>query len=188
MCVSINRNGLFAVESSKKTDEFLHLFAAAQPRVYAYIRTLLPTGREDAEEVLQETSVVLWEKFEEFKPGTNFVAWACRIAYYKALQFRQKQSRFPLVLSHELTDLVSQESISRVDADDSRSQALEKCLKKLKLKDRELLSLRYRQDGTAKAAAEAIGRGVESVRHSLIRIRLALLECVRRTLAAEVRP
>jgi len=173
------------MECSKKTDEFLRLFAAAQPRVYGYIRTLLPTSREDADEVLQETSVVLWEKFEEFKPGTNFVAWACRIAYYKTLKFRQQQSRLPLALSHELADLVSQESLSWLEAEDSRWRALEKCLEKLKSKDRELLNLRYRQDGTAKMAAEAIGRSVESVRHSLIRIRLALLECVRRTLAAE---
>jgi len=172
------------MESSKKTDEFLRLFAAAQPGVYGYIRTLLPTNREDADEVLQETSVVLWEKFEEFEPDTNFVAWACRIAYYK---FHHQQSKLPLAFSRELNDLVSQESLSRIDAEDSRWQTLEECLEKLKLKDRELLSLRYRQDGTAKAAAEAIGRSVESVRNSLIRIRLALLQCVRRTLAAEDR-
>jgi len=173
------------MECSKATDEFLRLFSAAQPRVYAYIRTLLPASREDANEVLQETSVVLWEKFEEFEPGTNFVAWACRIAYYKTLKFRQQQSKSPVTLSHELSELVSQESLSWVGAEDWRWQALETCMEKLKPRDRELLSLRYRQDGTAKAAAEAMDRGVESVRHSLIRIRLALLECIGRTLAEE---
>ncbi len=175
------------MKCSPKSDEFLHLFTAAQPRVYAYIRTLLPASREDADEVLQETSVVLWEKFEEFEPGTNFVAWACRIAYFKALKFHQQKSRSSFVFRHELTDIVSRESLSRIEADDVRWQALEKCQEKLKSKDRELLSLRYRQDGTTKATAEATGRSVESVRHSLLRIRLALLECVGRTLAAGMR-
>jgi len=177
--------GCSLMECSAKTDEFLRLFSAAQPRVYSYIRTLLPASRQDADEVLQETSVFLWEKFEEFKPGTNFVAWACRIAYYKTLTFRQQQSRSPLALSHELSDLVSQETLSLIDAEDSRWQVLEKCMEKLKSKDRELLSLRYGQDGSAKTTAEATGRGVESVRHSLTRIRLALLDCTGRTLAAE---
>jgi len=175
------------MECSKTTDDFLRMFSAAQPRVYAYIRTLLPASREDAEEVLQETSIVLWEKFEEFEPGTNFVAWACRIAYYKTLKFRQQQSRSHLMISHELADLVSQESISRTNTDDPRWQALEKCIAKLKTTDRKLLGLRYRQNGTAKATAEAFGRSVESVRHSLLRIRLALLACVQRTQVSEVR-
>jgi len=142
--------GASLMECSKTTDEFLRLFIVAQPRVYAYIRTLLPASREDAEEVQQKT-------------------------------------RSHLMISHELADLVSQESISRTNTDDLRWQALEKCMAKLKSTDRELLGLRYRQDGSAKATAEAFGRSVESVRHSLLRIRLALLACVQRTRVSEVR-
>ena len=66
--------------------EFVRLYTASSRRIYTYILTLLP-NRTDAEDVFQDVSVLLWEKFPEFTPGTQFSAWACRIAYFKALSF-----------------------------------------------------------------------------------------------------
>ena len=63
-----------------------------QQRVYLFILSLLPNPA-DAEEVLQETNLVLWRKFEEFEPGTNFKAWAFQTAYYKIQSFLSRQER-----------------------------------------------------------------------------------------------
>ena len=65
--------------------EFIRLFLQNERRIYAFIVSLLP-DLTDAEDVLQETSVVLWEKFDQFQPGTNFVSWACKIAHFKVLK------------------------------------------------------------------------------------------------------
>ncbi len=65
---------------------------ACQDRVYTYTRTLLPNA-ENARDVLQETNIVLWRKRNEFKPGTDFVAWACKVAYYQALSFLRDAGR-----------------------------------------------------------------------------------------------
>ena len=69
--------------------EFVRLYTANSRRVYAYILTLLP-NRTDAEDVFQDVGTLLWEKFGEFTPGSQFGAWACRIAYFKALKYRAK--------------------------------------------------------------------------------------------------
>ena len=46
---------------------FLRLFLQNQRRLYAYILTLLP-NRADADDVLQETSLVMWDKFDADGP------------------------------------------------------------------------------------------------------------------------
>jgi Sigma-70 region 2 len=60
---------------------FITLFLKSQRRIFAYILTLLP-HQADAEDVLQEVSVTLWERFDENDPPEDFISWGCRIAYH----------------------------------------------------------------------------------------------------------
>ena len=71
-----------------RTSEFVALFAAHDRGVYKYILMLLADPHA-TQEVFQETSVTLWQKFEEFEPGSNFFAWACRVAYFEVMKYRQ---------------------------------------------------------------------------------------------------
>src|SRR6266508_2218769 len=71
---------------------FLRLFLQNERRLYAYILTLLP-NRADADDVLQEASLVMWDKFNERQPPDDFAAWGCRIAYFKVLDFCKKSQR-----------------------------------------------------------------------------------------------
>src|SRR5262245_28464343 len=64
--------------------EFVTLWSAHSRRVYAYIYSLVANW-SDADDIFQETSIVLMQKFQEFEPGTSFFAWACRVAYNKVL-------------------------------------------------------------------------------------------------------
>ena len=59
-----------AADTVEKTDprEFIRLLMENERRIYAYILTLLGNGA-DAEDVLQETSIILWDKFAEFQPN-----------------------------------------------------------------------------------------------------------------------
>src|ERR1700722_12412660 len=71
---------------------FLSLFLQNQGRLHAYILTLLP-NRADAADVFQEASLVMWDKFADAQPPDNFLAWGCRIAYFKVLDFYKKSQR-----------------------------------------------------------------------------------------------
>jgi DNA-directed RNA polymerase specialized sigma24 family protein len=59
--------------------EFVQLFTHYQRRLFLYILSQLPNPIE-AEEVQQETNVVIWSKFAQFREGTNFLAWVSQIA------------------------------------------------------------------------------------------------------------
>jgi RNA polymerase sigma-70 factor, ECF subfamily len=91
--------------------DFGRLFARYQPRIYGYIRSLV-TQRNDAEDLLQETASVLWQKFGDFQPGSDFLAWAFRVARYEVLYFRQRQKRNVLQFSERFVDLVGADIVA----------------------------------------------------------------------------
>src|SRR3954466_8216638 len=75
-----------------RSNLFLRLFLQHERRLYAYILALLP-NRADPDDVLQEVSLVLWDKFRDEAPPDDFTAWGCRVAYFKVLDFRKKRQR-----------------------------------------------------------------------------------------------
>ena len=92
--------------TSQPSTDFLKLYTGCQSRLYAFILTLV--GNPDqASEVLQETNLVLWQKAEQFEIGTNFMAWALKVARFQVMAFRKKQSRDRLVFSEAATERVA---------------------------------------------------------------------------------
>ncbi len=138
----------------------------------------------DAEEILQETNIVIWRKFESFEPGSNFLAWACQIARYEVLKHLDRNRRDKHYFSDELIEQLAGESLEEADEWELRREALSQCLQKLRPRDRELIEKRYAPGEMGKDLAEEIGRPLNSVYQSLGRIRRTLHECIQRYLAA----
>ena len=63
------------------SDEFVLELTQAQQRLLSYIYRRV-ANREQAQEVLQQTNLVLCRKANEFEPGTNFNAWAVTVAQW----------------------------------------------------------------------------------------------------------
>ncbi|HEY0983653.1 sigma-70 family RNA polymerase sigma factor, partial [Schlesneria sp.] len=139
----------------------------------------------DAEEILQETNVVIWSKSAKYQPGTNFLAWVSQIANFEVMKFRTRKRREKLVFSDEFLQSVAEESLERSEELESRRAALVDCLNRLRPKDRELIQQRYAPGERGKHLAEQIGRPANSVYQSLGRIRRSLLDCIQQKFAAE---
>lgn len=165
---------------------FLRLFLQNQRRIYAYILTLLP-HRADAEDVLQEVSFVLWEKFNPDDPPRDFAAWGCRIAYFKVLDLFKKNRRCHVRFSQEMLERIAETAIEQADALqlDERREALAGCLEKLSGKDRDLLQRRLADGASTESTAAALGRSIDAVYKALARIRHTLFDCVTRSLARQ---
>src|SRR6478672_10836515 len=118
------------------------LLTRHQRQIFSYIYVLVP-NRSDAEDLLQETSLVICEKFHEFREGTDFVAWACQIAYWRIRYSRQKFARSKVVFDQEIVDVVAQTAGQMAEELDDRHEALGRCLEKLPSRDRDLLMARY---------------------------------------------
>ena len=72
---------------SSQTNEFLRLLMANQKRIYAFILATVP-NRQDADDLFQETVLLMWSKFDDFQRGTSFVAWGITVAKYQILSVR----------------------------------------------------------------------------------------------------
>jgi RNA polymerase sigma-70 factor, ECF subfamily len=163
---------------------FLRLFLQNERRLYAYILTLLP-NRADADDVLQEASLVMWDKFDDEHPPADFAAWGCRIAYFKVLDFCKRRQRSRVRFSQALLDRLAETAVEQAGALhlDERREALADCLAKLPARDRDLLARRFADGATTQTTAAQVGRSVEAVYKALAKIRQALFDCVTRTLA-----
>src|SRR3954447_4529472 len=144
-----------AAEQHDETEarkRLIALITRHQRQVFSYIYVLVH-NRSDAEDLLQETSLVICEKFNEFKEGTDFVAWACQIAYWRVRYSRQKFARSKVVFDQDILDVVAQTASALAGELDDRHEALAHCLQRLHPRDRDLLIARYEPGGTVDEAA-----------------------------------
>jgi RNA polymerase sigma-70 factor (ECF subfamily) len=172
------------MSDSSKTNEFLRLLMANQRRIYAFILTMVP-NHGDAEDLFQETVLLMWSKFDSFTQGTSFLAWGCTIARYQILSVRKRHATRGVLFSRAAVELLHHESQRFLEQTDARMQALRHCLDKLAPKDYELIRLRYRDEVAIKSIAELMGRSVQSIYKRIVRIHDGLLRCVRRALSEE---
>jgi len=166
---------------------FLRLYQANERRIYGFILALVPDWAQ-AEDLMQETTMVLWSKFDQFEPGTDFAAWALSISRFQVMNHRKRRRAQRIQFSDEVLEAIAEQVCAATESFDARRDALRACLGKLAEKDQELLRLRYGLDGTVKSVAERVGRGIDAVYKSLNRIHVQLLHCIRQTLTAEDSP
>ena len=157
--------------------QLVTLLTRHQRQIFSYIYVLVP-NRADADDLLQETSLVICEKFQDFTPGTDFVAWACQIAYWRVRYSRQKFARSKIVFDQDIVDVVASTAGEMAAELDERHEALGQCLQRLHPRDRELITARYEPGGSVEAAARRSGRTRQTAYKALARLRKLLLDCV----------
>jgi RNA polymerase sigma-70 factor (ECF subfamily) len=161
---------------------------AVQVRLFGYIHSLV-RDLNDADDLFQQTALILWRKFDEFDPHRSFFSWASGIARLEAGNFLRSRGRRRLYFSDHLNLMLieAQEEISDLELEERR-EALALCIAKLRQRDRELLLECYQDDAGVNQAASKRGRSPQSVYNSLRRIRRALYLCIAHTLSEESRP
>jgi RNA polymerase sigma-70 factor, ECF subfamily len=169
-----------------RQEEFIELLSDCQSRVRATVYALIH-NMHDVEEVYQQACLVMWRKFDTYQPGTQFVKWACSIAYLEVKKFLSQKHRGTQFSNEFLEGFVAWESALPAEAGNLSIQALYACMDRLNAGDRRLLQLRYWEKRTVIEIAAELGRTPQSVSNTLGRIRTQLLECVKQVRAAEDR-
>jgi RNA polymerase sigma-70 factor (ECF subfamily) len=167
--------------------DLVALMTQFQGRLYAYILSLLGDVNA-ANDVLQETNIVLWKESRQYVPGTNFKAWSFRIAHFQCMAFRQRQLRDKVIFSDEVVAALATESKELDDRYEERAAALERCLGQIQPRSREALRLRYVDDLAVNDMAKQMHRTPNAVSQLLFRARQWLIECVKREAQAESTP
>ena len=169
------------------TVEFAEYLRRDQARIYGYLHSLV-RDLNDADDLFQQTTLIMWKKFAEFDRRRSFFSWACGIGRLEVANFLRSRGRHRLYFSDELNLLLVEAQAEMTNAEqEARREALARCVAMLRERDRELLAACYGDAAGVHAAADRHGRSSQSVYNSLRRIRRALFECVTRTLAHESR-
>jgi RNA polymerase sigma-70 factor (ECF subfamily) len=165
-------------------DRFLRLLRIHQDSLYAFIYTLVHNDT-DAEDIMQETSTIMWRKFDTYQDGTSFVAWGIAIAKNLVLRFydthRKSNRLFSPELHHRLIDIVSR----AIPQQDDRVQHLRDCLKKLNPREHTLIQKRYFHRVSAAALAQESGVAPRAMYRLLTRIHETLLSCIRKAMVRQ---
>jgi RNA polymerase sigma-70 factor, ECF subfamily len=163
---------------------FSDLMACHQSELYSFIFAAVRNW-EDADDLLQSVSLVLWRKFETFRPGSNFLYWARRTAKIEVSNFLRRKHR-PGFATDELLDALTETVVEiQNEGIEPYLAALRRCKEKLSPTDEELIELHYVEDLGSRQIADRLQRPQPSVCHSLNRIRAWLFECVQMELARQ---
>ncbi|MCB1205269.1 MAG: sigma-70 family RNA polymerase sigma factor [Verrucomicrobiae bacterium] len=171
---------------NQTSPEFERLLEAHRPRLHAFLLSLTGSGAA-ADDLAQETCLVLWEKREQFDPSGDFRAWAFRVAFLQAQNHRRRVARRKNreLPGDELFDRIADVAIERHGRDEfeeRRHNALLGCLRKLREPHRDLLLSRY-QDGTSlEHLSNEAGLNRNAMAQKLFRIKTTVARCVRRKL------
>lgn len=165
----------------------MRLFLAHERRIYGLIVSLVP-NLTDADDLLQDVSAAMWNKFSEFTPGTDFAAWGFTFARYAALKHHQKvRAAGRVTFDEPLLEALALEVAANAPQINRRQEALRECLSKLPERTRALIEQRYQDGATLRSAADSAKLSVEAAYKALNRSHEALVLCIQRVLALQER-
>ena len=163
-------------------ESFLAEFLRQRTLLAGFIRAMIRDPHA-AEDVFQETSMVLFREAGRFQEGTNFGAWSRSIARNRIKEhFHRRRQPLPLSEGAEQAVESAFDGLADDGLDDCRS-ALVLCLEKLGATARRVIDAYYGEDRDLKSVAVELDRTPLAVRIVLSRARAALRECADRRLA-----
>jgi RNA polymerase sigma-70 factor (ECF subfamily) len=170
---------------TRAVEKVQRLFLRHAGLLRGFILGLMPDHNR-AEDVFQELFLTVTRKAREFTPGSNFLAWARAIARLKVLEACRASRGGPHLLDPEALEAVIAVADEADDDWAPKREALQKCLKQLAPRAREILELRYCDEFLPPPEiASRLSWSVGAVHVALSRARKFLQECTRRRLVRE---
>ena len=168
-----------------RTREFIGLLKSNDRQLHGYILALVSDWNV-ADELVQQTSIKLWEQFDDYRRGEDFGTWARAIARYEVLNYFNRVRRDRHIFSESFVEAITRRAGELEQLQDQRRSALQNCLAELHERQRELIQRCYARGASIKSVAQSLGRSLEATYKSVQRIRQALHDCIDRRIQREV--
>ena len=153
---------------SPETQEiaFKKLLADYKERLYWHIRKIV-IDHEDADDVLQNTFIKVFENVCKFKGNSNIYTWMYRIATHESLNFLGKKSRQLGLTNEEWID----KKVANLEADvffngDEMQLKLHKIIATLPEKQRLVFNMRYFEEMKYEKMSEILETSVGGLKAS----------------------
>jgi len=180
----INPHSTMGAEQSPLEANFLRQLSANHRFLYACALTIVGNPN-DANDVIQEACVVLWQKYDEFDRSSNFRKWACTITFNVAKNFVRRRRRHGQTgLCDELLARVVQVRTAESELLELRREVLRDCLRKLPSADKSFLFDCYQESSSLVELSRQQGKTVAAIYSKLKRLRQILARCVHQRLGS----
>lgn len=167
--------------SEQKNRLVQQLFLKHTGLIRSFIIGLYPNFSQ-ADDILHEVFLTVSEKSDQYRPGTNFIAWARSVARLKVLEHWRKNKKGEVLLSEDAVQAVADEADIFDDTWDSRRKVLDECLENIVSKARQILDMRYVDGKSPKDIARQMEWTEGAVNVTLSRTRKLLRECTQNKL------
>lgn len=167
----------------KRLELLVRLLTRHQGELFRFIFAMHP-HEEDARDILQEASVALCRKIEDYDVNQPFLPWALGFAYLEVMKFRERNQRAARLLKRELIEQLMKERQHQEPTLELRLQALEHCMEKLPVTDQALIQQRYQAKVAIEEMVAQSGSSRRTLFRNLDRIRRLLFDCINRRIAS----
>ena len=172
------------IDADRARRELMRLALEHRAQLWGFLMGLTKDPQK-AEDLFQNTYLILCEKWDQYKPGTHFMAWARQIARFEFLASVDPGRRSFVTAETEVLELALQAS-EREEAPSLRRDALRRCLDQLPdARGRRVLELRYGQGLSGDRVAREVDLSTNALYTLLSRVRRVLQDCVERRLRVE---
>ena len=165
-------------------EAFMRLFLENEHEVLRYVLALVP-NLADARDIVQETAVSLWKRFDAYDPEQPFAPWACRFALNKIRHHWRREQRKQKLFEADTLEFLAARRAERADELDYRRDHLKDCPGKIPDKSRAIITGYYFREQTVEQLSDQTGRTVEAIYKALQRIRKGLLKCIETRLESD---
>jgi len=170
-------------EPTDREEQFVQFFTRHERDLRVFIRS---TGLDwvAVDDVLQSVGLVIWRKWDQFDPETNFMQWARVIARFEVLKYRRDLARDRHVFREDVMELLAEasEELDRQTQQEDYRNALQQCLQALPRRSGELIRSVYADDRPIRTVAQDTGKTATALYKTLNRIREQLRKCIRQRL------
>lgn len=168
-------------QKDEKYESFLKLYRVNESFISRYILALCPKYSA-AEDIVQETMLVMWRKYDQYEAGTNFVAWGMQIARYCVSGYYRKERSRIVHFDNEALENISQHRNYVHSNQEAYLDALDECTKDLPENSKKMIRLRYVENMKVTNIALKLEKTLSSTYKVMSRIHHALLICIERKL------
>lgn len=186
-------NELEAVRSAQRGSQeaFCQLVRAYQAGIHAYLGRFV-RDRDTMDDLAQQVFLNAYHRLRSYRGEAPFRAWLFRIARNEALMYLRQEARRRAAQGRSVQAALEGWQIQRLESQQeetpsqeaARLAALNTCLERLPQRSGDLVQNFYFKGIPAADIARRTGMKENAVWVSLLRIRQALRECVRRRVEA----
>ncbi|MBN1674986.1 MAG: sigma-70 family RNA polymerase sigma factor [Kiritimatiellae bacterium] len=168
----------------QRQTEVMRLALENRARIWGYI-VGLAKNPEKAEDIFQSTYLIIGRKWQDYEPGTTFIAWALRIARYEFLKsVEPRRNRYVVVEAEILEEALQAADEGRQETLSEKYDALRHCMRKLERRAVQAMTLRYEERLSCEEVARRLRMSLNAFYSLLSRVRQVLRGCVESRLRA----